>query len=243
MRSADSGWVYSISNPPWTARIASMSKDCVLFGVSFWRPWFAVDTTAPDKPPTVSSTDYPVEGGTGEPGKPGQFTFTSNGVADVASFRYVLTGGGTSEIAADVLGGQAVATLTPNRVSGNTLEVRSRNADGQFSSAARENLRIPNSAPVVTSDVYGTSGPGGGPGVPGTFTFSTTMATVTEYRYSYDFGDEWVVVPAGRTARARPSSRPRKRARTTWRSPRATPTAWRPSRPTTASRPLLRTIR
>ncbi|HEV7977228.1 hypothetical protein [Amycolatopsis sp.] len=244
------------------------------------------DKTAPDKPPTVSSTDYPVEGGTGEPGKPGQFTFTSNGVADVASFRYVLTGGGTNDITADVLGGKAVATITPttaggvylqvwsvdragnrsaeapyifdvkdnspllshtpengglgepreytftprtanvtayaytfnddaeitvparpdgtatatitpNRATGNTLKVRSRNADGQFSSVAQENLRLPSSAPVVTSDVYGTSGPSGGPGVPGTFTFTTTMATVTEYLYSIDFSGEWVVVPAG----------------------------------------------
>ena len=55
-----------------------------------WSDWceFNVDTTRPDKAPTVTSEDYPPTDAHGGPGVPGTFTFTANGVEDAVEFRY-----------------------------------------------------------------------------------------------------------------------------------------------------------
>ncbi|MGP4103984.1 CBM96 family carbohydrate-binding protein [Nonomuraea sp. KM90] len=62
--------------------------------VSEWSDWceYVVDTTAPNRPPTVSGTPYSHDQPAGGPGVPGQFTFGPNGVTDVAGYYYQITG-------------------------------------------------------------------------------------------------------------------------------------------------------
>ncbi|WP_370942830.1 LamG-like jellyroll fold domain-containing protein [Amycolatopsis sp. cg5] len=96
-----------------------------------------LDTTAPDKPPLVSSVHYP-ERGTGPdggaPGQTGQFHFDANGVADVAEFRYRLSGADFRTVPA--VGGKATALITPLTEDPHTLEVTSVDAAGNMGNEA-----------------------------------------------------------------------------------------------------------
>lgn len=102
--------------------------------------YFTVDDTRPSVPPTVTSANY-VQGQSNEGGEPVQFTFTANGVADVAGFEFdwqsslPAAGGATigdhgipqpidpythpqNFVRADSLGGSATVSLIPPYGSG-----------------------------------------------------------------------------------------------------------------------------
>lgn len=103
-----------------------------------WSDWceFTVDATSPDKEPTVTSDDYPPlsTGPHGGVGVPGTFTFTANGVADVAEFRYSSNQPeDLTAIPADTLGGSATVTITPAHAGTNVLYVYSIDRAGHYS--------------------------------------------------------------------------------------------------------------
>lgn len=100
-----------------------------------WGDWcdYTVDRTAPDKPPTVTSTLYPEKGYGGGIGRTGSFTLSANGVADVAGFRYGLnTGDPQQYVAADQPGGTASAAVTPTDDGPQDLYVRSVDRAGNL---------------------------------------------------------------------------------------------------------------
>ena len=99
-----------------------------------WSPWceFTVDTVRPDRPPTVSSTDYPPTGEHGGVGVPGTFTFTANGVDDVVAFSYGRQDS-PATVEADGPGGTATVTYTPTSPGWNVLWVRSIDRAGNRS--------------------------------------------------------------------------------------------------------------
>lgn len=134
MRLDDKGFV---NGKKYEWRVAVMDR-WGAWAYSFGGPCnITLDTTAPDKPPLVSSTHYP-ERGTGPdggaPGQTGEFTFDANGVADVAGFRYRLSGSDFRTVPAT--GGKATALITPLTEDPHTLEVTSVDAAGNMGSEA-----------------------------------------------------------------------------------------------------------
>jgi hypothetical protein len=88
-----------------------------------WSQWchITVDTTAPDRKPTVSSTDYPEGVSSGAPGKSGRFFFSAANLPDAAGFRYRVSGQGW-KFAPAVLG-SATVDVTPLTSDPARLEV------------------------------------------------------------------------------------------------------------------------
>jgi hypothetical protein len=86
---------------------------------------FTVDTSLPAKAPGVASVTYPENGFGGQVDQPGRFTFTANGVADVAGFLYGLNADPSVRIDPATLGGQATVDITPVRASRNHITVQS----------------------------------------------------------------------------------------------------------------------
>ncbi len=107
-----------------------------------WGPWSAwcdltVDKTAPSAAPTVTSTVYPACNAgvvcTGAPvGTTGAFTFSANGVADVAGYRYGETDPPASYAAAAQVGGSATAGFTPPKDGPQDLYVQSVDRAGNL---------------------------------------------------------------------------------------------------------------
>lgn len=97
-----------------------------------WSDWceITVDTVRPDRPPTVTSEDYPPTGGHGGVGVPGTFTFTSNAVDDIVSFRYGESRDVVTVVAADRVGGEATITYTPTSSGSDVLWVQSLDRAG-----------------------------------------------------------------------------------------------------------------
>lgn len=80
---------------------------------------FTIDSTGPQFPPTVTSTDYPecpnpencaVAGGIG---KSGLFTFGAHGVTDITQYRYWFDGGAKVTTAAPTKGGGVTVSVNP----------------------------------------------------------------------------------------------------------------------------------
>jgi hypothetical protein len=97
---------------------------------SAWSPWCeaTVDATAPGREPGVSSAQYPESGWSDGVGKAGSFTFTPNGVGDVAAYVYGLDTAPKLEVAAN---GDTTIQLTPRHDGPNVLAVRSKDRAGQ----------------------------------------------------------------------------------------------------------------
>lgn len=92
------------------------SVDCV----------FTLDTSPPDKPPLVTSSDFPVgDSFHGFAGTSGSFTFSANGVTDVAGFRYGYENPPMNYVAAGALGGSAKASITAKHLGRNVVYVQS----------------------------------------------------------------------------------------------------------------------
>ncbi|MCA2176373.1 DNRLRE domain-containing protein [Nonomuraea glycinis] len=99
---------------------------------SAWSPWCeaTVDASAPGTEPGVTSPDY-VEGGwSGGVGRAGSFTFTPNGVTDVAGYLYGLDTAPKNEVAAGSTDGSATIRLTPRHDGPNVLSVRAKDRAG-----------------------------------------------------------------------------------------------------------------
>ncbi|MFI7598246.1 hypothetical protein [Actinoplanes sp. NPDC049681] len=95
---------------------------------------FTVDTLAPDKAPTVSSTAYPQGAVGATAGTAGTFSFGANGVSDVAAYQYGLdTNPPATVVNASSIGGAASVALTPPTGGLHTLYVRSRDRVGNLS--------------------------------------------------------------------------------------------------------------
>lgn len=80
---------------------------------------FTIDSTGPQFPPTVTSTDYPECSDpeacepVGGVGKSGLFTFGAHGVADVVQYRYWFDGDSKNPVPAVVKGGGATVRIDP----------------------------------------------------------------------------------------------------------------------------------
>jgi hypothetical protein len=145
---------------------------------------YTVDRTPPNVAPTVTSTDYPADGAWhGGGGIPGSFTFTANGVADVAGFYYGGIDPPSTFVAADHLGGSATISYTPH--SGpNDLYVISVDRAGNFSPRNIYSFYARPTEPMV-------NGPREtGLGMPAQFTLSPRMADVVSYTYRLNNGPE-----------------------------------------------------
>ncbi|MEV0169080.1 LamG-like jellyroll fold domain-containing protein [Nonomuraea fuscirosea] len=90
---------------------------------SDWSRWceISVDTTAPDRKPTVSSTDYPERVSSGAPGKSGRFFFDAAKLPDAAGFRYRVSGQGWNFVPA--VNGSAAVDIAPTTADPIRLDV------------------------------------------------------------------------------------------------------------------------
>ncbi|WP_279582795.1 hypothetical protein [Fodinicola feengrottensis] len=114
-------------------------------------PWskvceFTVDTTLPDKIPTVSSTDYPNDDSShGGVGRTGRFIFGSNGVSDhgvndIVGYRYSLTScapTSATEVKVGTPGSSATVAITPtNSRTGDSVRTIGRSSRQRLRPAA-----------------------------------------------------------------------------------------------------------
>ncbi|HEX5543747.1 MAG TPA: hypothetical protein VFX60_19690 [Micromonospora sp.] len=144
--------------------------------------------------PTISSEQYPLDGGRGAPvGTPGTFVFHP-GMAGVVEYVWSVNSGPEQTVAA-AADGTASVTYTPTEATSYTIEVYSRTSDGTVSETASERFRPTSHAPSIESTSYPQYAESGGPGVTGQFTFRPARDGVTGYVYS--FGDEEETVTVG----------------------------------------------
>ncbi|BCJ26010.1 hypothetical protein Asera_01180 [Actinocatenispora sera] len=105
-------------------------------------------------------------------------------VDSVSSYEYQVDYGESVTVPAQP-DGTATITITLTDPTSNWVYVRSHSPNGWVSSWYRWWIRL-DTAPTVTSDTYPENTTGGGPGVPGDFTFSSGVSTVVSFRYSFD---------------------------------------------------------
>ncbi|WP_333563797.1 LamG-like jellyroll fold domain-containing protein [Nocardiopsis endophytica] len=97
--------------------------------------WIEVDTSNPDTGPAVASQDYPesdeaVEG----VGRPGDFTFSANGVEDAVAYHYSVNDASCStKVELDEPGADATVTITPRDSGPNLIHARTVDAHGNSS--------------------------------------------------------------------------------------------------------------
>ncbi|MBB5625443.1 hypothetical protein [Sphaerisporangium krabiense] len=172
--------------------VGSLGSGEVDYDLSEWTPWqeFTVDTAAPGQPPLVSSDDYPQDVPSGHAYLPGAFTFTPNGVDDIAAYAYTFDSMLRQiPAAAD---GSLTVTLKPRRDFTNCLNVRSIDRAGNRSPETRYCFTVKRAEhqPTISSSTYPKWGaePGGGVGIPGEFVFNSgdLADIVTTFRYSYN---------------------------------------------------------
>ncbi|MEU7996559.1 hypothetical protein AB0B83_14660 [Micromonospora sp. NPDC049060] len=139
--------------------------------------------------PFVTSPNWPDNGWPGTPaGTEGTFVFRP-AMDDVVEYVYSFDGGDPQTVAAGP-DGSATITYTPRDVSNQTLEVFSRTGAGVQSESTYYAFHAASVAPGVDSQVYPRNLTGGGPGVPGTFTFTPHAGTSGVTSYVYRFADE-----------------------------------------------------
>lgn len=103
---------------------------------------FEVDTVQPDRPPLVSSTDFPADDEShGGGNMTGAFTFKANSVADVKGFYYGYENPPRTYVAADQLGGEATVDITV-RPGFNTLNVQSVDRAGNVNAGGPERYQF-----------------------------------------------------------------------------------------------------
>ncbi|MDR7278607.1 hypothetical protein [Catenuloplanes atrovinosus] len=151
-----------------------------------------------------SMPDVTAESGTPEWNRPVQLTITP--APGVTATRYeVVRGQNAAETVVPDADGVAHYSLVATEVNGEYVTIRGIGADGFVSMAATWSYAF-TPEPGIRADVYDNTvwPPGGGVGVPGTFTFSPPpgWTEVAEYRYSFDWESEPAVVPAGADGRA-----------------------------------------
>ncbi|MEV6241923.1 LamG domain-containing protein [Lentzea sp. NPDC051838] len=93
---------------------------------------FTYDSTPPNKPPLVSSADFPTgDQFHGHAGTHGSFTFNANGVEDVAGFRYGYDNPPVNSVAAT--NGSATVNITAKHLGRNVIYVQSVDRAGNVS--------------------------------------------------------------------------------------------------------------
>ncbi|GLY94136.1 LamG-like jellyroll fold domain-containing protein [Actinoplanes sp. NBRC 103695] len=131
----------------WWAR----GKDDTADG-PFSQPCYLVfDQTPPNKEPAVSSGAFPEDGVGGPVGKPGLFSFSANGLGDVAGFYYDLDNDQPKTyVAADRPGGTATVNITPLTDKPTDLYVVSVDRAGNIGTVTRRyHFRAGPSTPPV----------------------------------------------------------------------------------------------
>ncbi|MBB6173125.1 hypothetical protein HNR23_003185 [Nocardiopsis mwathae] len=102
-----------------------------------WSDWcyIKIDTTNPETGPKVTSEDYPAgHTETGTVGKPGEFTFSANGVDDAAAYHYSVNDASCStKITPSTPGGSVTTTITPRMAGPNLIHARTSDAHGNSS--------------------------------------------------------------------------------------------------------------
>jgi hypothetical protein len=153
--------------------------------------YFVPDGTPPAAAPVITSSTYPVQDQGYQGGVPGIFTFSANGVTDVAGYRYMFSGGLPETVPADQIGGSATVSLSPPRTS-NTLTVTSYDRAGNISPDSTYRFVVSNTAPVLT--VPGTVQAG----VPFQIQVAPGPNTgqIVQYTYSVNSGASQTVIPA-----------------------------------------------
>ncbi|MEV0728642.1 hypothetical protein [Polymorphospora sp. NPDC050346] len=151
----------------WQARVGDGAE------MSAWskKCFFTYDATRPSTP-TVTSANYPPAGGGvwAPAGVPAVFTFSGNGDRDVAGFEYSWNELGVpgcsssgdvgqlvcqdpfsypNRVRADVPGGSATITLSPNGASLQRLTVRAVDLAGNVSPTTEYQVQVPPSMPEV----------------------------------------------------------------------------------------------
>ncbi|WP_416902146.1 hypothetical protein [Micromonospora echinospora] len=123
-------------------------------------------------------------------GKPRRLTFTPV-MSDVVSYTYRLDEEPAQTVTADAEG-VATVTVVPTRTR-STLHVTSRTRDGLVSGDTAHVISI-RTAPVVSSTQWPFDGSAGAPvGTEGSFVFRPSMDDVTEYVYSFNYGEQQTV--------------------------------------------------
>jgi hypothetical protein len=115
---------------------------------------FGVDTTRPAALPVINSADglYLNDGAThGGVGVSGSFAFGAAGITDVVGYRYGLASPPVAYVAANGLGGGAVAALTPDRRGTNKVYVQSIDRAGNPSGIAEYVFRAGSARPPVAA--------------------------------------------------------------------------------------------
>ncbi|HET8658539.1 MAG TPA: hypothetical protein VFM55_06030 [Micromonosporaceae bacterium] len=161
------------------------------YDFSAWSPEcrFTVDTQRPDRPPVVTSTDYPDDGSYhGGPGIPGDFTFSADGVSDVVGFRYGAADAPTRFVAADTMGGSVTVQFTPTYPGPTTLYVASVDRAGNSSDQVRYSFRVRDTAPSIED-----ANPDAWLGDPHTLIFRPNMPDTVTYTYQIDDGPEQTI--------------------------------------------------
>ncbi|MEV4481155.1 hypothetical protein [Micromonospora coxensis] len=139
--------------------------------------------------PFVTSAQWPDDGTPGAPaGTEGTFVFRP-AMDDVVEYVYNFDYGDPQTVAAGP-DGSATITYTPRDASNYTLEVFSRTGAGVQSESTYYSFHAASVAPEVNSEVYPRNLTGGGPGVPGTFTFTPHANTSGVTSYIYQFQGE-----------------------------------------------------
>ncbi|MDA2804926.1 LamG-like jellyroll fold domain-containing protein [Nocardiopsis suaedae] len=97
--------------------------------------WIEVDTSAPDTGPAVASEDYPEsDEAVAGVGRPGDFTFSANGVEDAAAYHYSVNDASCSTtVELDEAGADATVTITPRDSGPNLIHARTVDAHGNSS--------------------------------------------------------------------------------------------------------------
>lgn len=146
--------------------------------------WSSTDnlTWSVSNDPTVSSEEFPSRSGSGRV-FPGSFTFEARQPGTVA-FEYSFNWGPYQRVAA--VDGRHTLEWTPPVPSEGwdsyTLQVRTVTADDVVSQENMYGFSV-SSAPYVSSTEYPEGEWSGGPGVPGTFTFTPGMPGIVSYTY------------------------------------------------------------
>ncbi len=165
-----------------TVHVRSRTRDGVLSGDAGFT--FSVRTA-----PFVTSEDWPFDGTPGAPaGTEGSFTFKP-AMADVTEYVYAFDYGDPRTVAAGA-DGSATISYTPADASHHTIEVFSRTSAGVESDPIGLAFYPASVAPTVASEAYPRNMTGGGPGVPGTFTFAPHPSVTGVTSYVYQFRDE-----------------------------------------------------
>ncbi|MFC8615750.1 DNRLRE domain-containing protein [Micromonospora purpureochromogenes] len=136
--------------------------------------------------PLVSSAQWPLDGSVGAPvGTKGSFVLKP-GMDGVTEYVYSFNWGEQRTVPAGE-DGSATVSYTPESAYYHSMQVFSRTADGVESATAELSFEVASRAPVAESTVYPRNALGGGPGVPGTFTFRPhpDSAGITSYVYTF----------------------------------------------------------